>query len=47
VADRGDQQGGVAVVEAGDGVAEVDGDADGETGRQLEGGDREASDRGA
>ena len=34
--DRGDQPGDVAVVEAGDGVAEVDRYAAGEAGRQLE-----------
>jgi len=36
VQDRGDQLGDVAVVEAGDGVAEVDWYAAGEAGRQLE-----------
>jgi hypothetical protein len=33
VADSGGQQGGVVVVEAGDGVAEADGGAGGEAGR--------------
>ena len=33
---RGDQPGDVAVVDAGDGVAEIDGNAAGEAGRQLE-----------
>jgi hypothetical protein len=36
VEDGGDEPGDVAVVEAGDGVAEVDRDAGGEAGRQLE-----------
>jgi len=36
VQDRGDQSLDVAVVEAGGRVAEVDGDAVGEAGRQLE-----------
>jgi hypothetical protein len=36
VQDRGDQSLDVAVIEAGDGVAQVDRDAAGEAGRQLE-----------
>jgi len=32
VPDSGDEQGGVAVVEPGDGIAKVDGDASGEAG---------------
>lgn len=34
--DRGDEQGGVAVVQAGDGVAEVEGDGAGEACQEQE-----------